>query len=80
MVVAAAAGRQRAQTATNDTSPVNLSNNIDMANGTAAAAAVVTEGDARFEVLAPEVIRMKRSARLDLQRARNLARPASAGT
>ena len=32
-----------------------------MANGTAAAQATVTEGDARFEVLAPEVIRMEYS-------------------
>ena len=32
-----------------------------MANGTAATQATVTEGDARFEVLAPEVIRMEYS-------------------
>ena len=50
-----------AQTATSDTSPVNLSNSIDMANGKAAAAATVVEGDARFEVLAPEVVRMEYS-------------------
>jgi hypothetical protein len=50
-----------AQTATSDTSPVNLSNNINMANGTAASAATVVSGDARFEVLAPEVIRMEYS-------------------
>ncbi len=50
-----------AQTATSDTSPVNLSNNINMANGTAASQATVVEGDARFEVLAPEVIRMEYS-------------------
>jgi len=48
-----------AQTATSDTSPVNLSNSIDMTNGKAAAAATVVEGDARFEVLAPEVVRME---------------------
>jgi hypothetical protein len=50
-----------AQTATSDTSPVNLSNSINMANGKAQAAATVVEGDARFEVLAPEVIRMEYS-------------------
>jgi hypothetical protein len=51
----------KAQAATSDTSPVNLSNNINMANGTAAAKATVVSGDARFEVLAPEVIRMEYS-------------------
>ena len=61
LVVAAAAGTASAQTATTDTSPVNLSNNINMANGTAATQATVIEGDARFEVLAPEVIRMEYS-------------------
>ena len=60
LVVAAGPGAS-AQTATGDTSPVNLSNNINMANGTAATQATVTEGDARFEVLAPEVIRMEYS-------------------
>jgi len=50
-----------AQTATSDTSPVNLSNSINMANGNAQAAATVVEGDARFEVLTPEVIRMEYS-------------------
>src|SRR5579859_3031429 len=60
-IVAAAAGTASAQTATTDTSPVNLSNNINMANGTAATQATVTEGDARFEVLAPEVIRLEYS-------------------
>ena len=55
------AGPAAAQTATSDSSPVNLSNSIDMANGKAQAAATVVEGDARFEVLAPEVIRMEYS-------------------
>jgi hypothetical protein len=50
-----------AQTATSDTSPVNLSSSIDMADGKAQAAATVAEGDARFEVLTPEVIRMEYS-------------------
>ena len=36
IVVVAAGPGASAQTATSDTSPVNLSNNIDMANGTAA--------------------------------------------
>ena len=55
------AGSAFAQTATSDTSPVNLSNSIDMADGKAQAAATVVEGDARFEVLTPEVIRMEYS-------------------
>ena len=50
-----------AQTATSDSSPVNLSNSINMANGKAAAQATVVEGDARFEVLTPEVVRMEYS-------------------
>jgi alpha-glucosidase (family GH31 glycosyl hydrolase) len=54
-------GPAAAQTATSDSSPVNLSNSINMANGKAAAAATVVEGDARFEVLTPEVIRMEYS-------------------
>ncbi|HWG26515.1 TIM-barrel domain-containing protein [Actinospica sp.] len=54
-------GAAAAQTATSDTSPVNLSNSINLANGKAAAAATVVEGDARFEVLAPEVIRTEYS-------------------
>ena len=57
----ATVGPAVAQTATSDTSPVNLSNAIDMANGKAAAAATVIEGNARFEVLTPEVIRMEYS-------------------
>jgi len=61
LVVAALAAPASAQTATSDTSPVNLSNNINMANGTAAARATVISGDARFEVLTPEVIRMEYS-------------------
>jgi alpha-glucosidase (family GH31 glycosyl hydrolase) len=48
--------------ATTDTSPVNLSTNVNMANGLAAQAATVVEGDARFEVLSPEVVRMEYSA------------------
>ena len=46
---------------TTDTSPVNLSTDINMANGKAASQATVVEGDARFEVLTPEVIRMEYS-------------------
>src|SRR5579875_73736 len=44
--------------ATTDTSPVNLSANINMAAGRAAQRATVAAGDARFEVLAPDVIRL----------------------
>jgi Glycosyl hydrolases family 31/Domain of unknown function (DUF5110)/Carbohydrate binding module (family 6)/IPT/TIG domain len=47
--------------ATGDASPVNLSNSIDLADGTAASQATIVEGDARFEVLSPEVIRMEYS-------------------
>jgi len=54
-------GSAAAQTATSDTSPVNLSNTINTANGKAASAAILVEGDARFEMLAPEVIRMEYS-------------------
>ncbi|WP_169740024.1 ricin-type beta-trefoil lectin domain protein [Actinospica robiniae] len=50
-----------AQTATSDSSPVNLSNAINLAVGKAVANATVVEGDARFEVLTPEVIRMEYS-------------------
>jgi hypothetical protein len=57
----ATTGLAAAQTATSDTSPVNLSTSIDMANGKAATAATVVEGDVRFEVLTPEVIRMEYS-------------------
>lgn len=46
---------------TTDTSPVNLSTKINMAAGKAAHNATVTEGDARFEVLSPEVIRLEYS-------------------
>jgi uncharacterized membrane protein len=48
LLVVIAANPASAQTATSDTSPVNLSNNINMSAGTAAAKATVTEGDARF--------------------------------
>jgi len=54
-------GPAAAQTATSDTSPVNLSTSVNMANGKAASQATVVEGDARFEVLTPEVIRMEYS-------------------
>ena len=61
VVLLATAGAASAQTATSDTSPVNLSNNINLANGTAAAQATVISGNARFEVLTPEVIRLEYS-------------------
>jgi hypothetical protein len=44
---------------TTDTSPVNLSTKINMADGTAHQNATVVAGDARFEVLAPDVIRLE---------------------
>ena len=61
LLAAGSAVAQTAQTATGDNSPVNLSNPINMAAGTAAALATVVEGDARFEVLTPEVVRMEYS-------------------
>jgi hypothetical protein len=45
--------------ATTDTSPVNLSTKINMADGKAHQNATVIAGDARFEVLAPDVIRLE---------------------
>ena len=47
--------------ATTDTSPVNLSTSINVADGKAAQQATVVEGDARFEVLTPEVVRLEYS-------------------
>jgi alpha-glucosidase (family GH31 glycosyl hydrolase) len=47
--------------ASTDTSPVNLSTKIDMADGVARQGATVVAGDARFEVLTPEVIRLEYS-------------------
>jgi alpha-glucosidase (family GH31 glycosyl hydrolase) len=58
VVPATAAATPRAA---RDTSPVNLSTKINMAAGKAAHSATVTEGDARFEVLSPEVIRLEYS-------------------
>ena len=45
--------------ATTDTSPVDLSTKIDMAAGKARGGATVVAGDARFEVLKPDVIRLE---------------------
>ncbi len=58
---AAAAAARAADPATTDTSPVNLSTKIDMAAGKAAHGATVVAGDARFEVLTPEVVRLEYS-------------------
>ena len=44
-VLLVTSGPASAQTASSDTSPVNLSNNINLANGTAAAKATVISGD-----------------------------------
>ncbi|MHB1876831.1 MAG: TIM-barrel domain-containing protein [Streptosporangiaceae bacterium] len=45
--------------ATTDTSPVNLSTKINMADGKAKQSATVVAGNARFEVLTPHVIRLE---------------------
>jgi hypothetical protein len=58
---AQAAGAVSTAPATSDTSPVNLSTKIDMADGVARHGATVVAGDARFEVLTPEVIRLEYS-------------------
>jgi Glycosyl hydrolases family 31/Ricin-type beta-trefoil lectin domain/Domain of unknown function (DUF5110) len=59
---APAAHAAPAAKATSDTSPVNLSNTIDMAAGKAAQQATVVQGNARFEVLTPGVVRMEYAA------------------
>ncbi|MCW2933772.1 MAG: hypothetical protein JWM19_4734, partial [Actinomycetia bacterium] len=56
---ASAATATTSSPATTDTSPVNLSTKINMADGKAHQNATVIAGDARFEVLAPEVIRLE---------------------
>jgi hypothetical protein len=56
---AAGAATTTASPATTDTSPVNLSAKINMADGAARQNATVVAGDARFEVLAPDVIRLE---------------------
>src|ERR1700761_216683 len=58
---AQAAGAKPAAAGTSDTSPVNLSTKIDMADGVARHGATVVAGDARFEVLTPDVIRLEYS-------------------
>jgi alpha-glucosidase (family GH31 glycosyl hydrolase) len=59
--VPAASAARASGPATTDTSPVNLSTKINMAAGKAAHGATVVEGDARFEVLTPDVIRLEYS-------------------
>ena len=56
-----ASGAAATAPATTDTSPVNLSTPIDMAAGYARRGATVVAGDARFEVLLPDVIRLEYS-------------------
>ncbi len=68
-----AAGAQTG-TATTDTSPVNLSTKIDMADGKAKQNATVVAGDARFEVLAPDVIRLEYSPDGELPRPADVQR------
>ena len=59
--LSAAVAATGAGPATTDTSPVNLSAKINMAAGKAAQEATVVAGDARFEVLTPEVVRLEYS-------------------
>jgi len=61
LLPAGAGAATAAGPATADTSPVNLSTKIDMADGKAKQNATVVAGDARFEVLAPDVIRLEYS-------------------
>ena len=61
LVTATAAAAGTPGAATTDTSPVNLSTHVDAAAGKAAQRATVLAGDARFEVLAPDVVRMEYS-------------------
>lgn len=58
---ATGSGTTASGTATTDTSPVNLATKVDMADGKAKRRATVLAGDARFEVLAPDVIRLEYS-------------------
>jgi alpha-glucosidase (family GH31 glycosyl hydrolase) len=58
---AQAVGAKPTAAATSDTSPVNLSTKINMADGVARQGATVVAGDARFEVLTPDVIRLEYS-------------------
>ncbi len=48
-------------TARNDTTPVNLSTPVDMANGLAHRSAIVRAGKARIEVLSPTLLRLEYS-------------------
>src|ERR1700734_962769 len=57
-----ASGAAATAPATTDTSPVNLPTKVNMAGGKARQSATVGAGDARFEVLAPDVIRLEYSA------------------
>jgi hypothetical protein len=55
----ASAGSGTSGPATTDTTPVNLSTKINMNDGKAKQKATVVAGDARFEVLEPDVIRLE---------------------
>ena len=57
----AASGGASDAAATSDTSPVNLSTPIDIANGMAHRSAIVRAGDARIEVLSPTLLRLEYS-------------------
>jgi alpha-glucosidase (family GH31 glycosyl hydrolase) len=59
LLPAARAASTQSGPATTDTSPVNLSAKVDMQDGKARQTATVVAGDARFEVLEPDVIRLE---------------------
>jgi hypothetical protein len=58
---AAAAGAGGSGAASSDSSPVDLTTPVDMANGPARPSAVVRAGDARIEVLSPTLLRLEYS-------------------
>ena len=61
IVVVLIIGLNHAAPLHSDTSPVNLSTPVDMANGVAHRSAIVRVGDARFEVLSPSLVRLEYS-------------------
>ena len=60
-VVIVATASTSSATTPDDTSPVNLSTPVDMANGLARQSAIVQVGDARIEVLSPTLLRLEYS-------------------
>jgi hypothetical protein len=61
VVVMLATASESSATTPDDTSPVNLSTPVDMANGLARQSAIVQVGDARIEVLSPTLLRLEYS-------------------